>query len=121
MKYVNNICDLQYSCHFIDFFKTFAPFTSHTCVVVFRFSSATATGFSSGLENRAGGRCSSSGGDTYEMKLKLRVCPKGEAGTAKCPVCMDSACYNSGEFTNLCRDPRYFNGSVSALGLVMPG
>jgi len=32
----------------------------------------------------------------YNMKLKIRVCPEGEAGTAKCPVCLTGTCYNYG-------------------------
>jgi len=57
----------------------------------------TSTGESSSLNKRAGGRCNSSTGlNMNNMKLKIRVCPEGEAGTAKCPVCLTGTCYNYG-------------------------
>ena len=59
---------------------------------------ATATGKLSGMNNRVGGRCSSARKHEYKMRLIIKVCPYGEAGTASCPICMTAACYNHGRF-----------------------
>lgn len=60
---------------------------------------ATGTGHRRDQNNRVGGRClghKEKLGYVYEMKLIIKVCADGEAGTEKCPICMTAACYNKG-------------------------
>eukprot|EP00112_Aurelia_sp_Birch-Aquarium-sp1_P008450 Seg1931.3 transcript_id=Seg1931.3/GoldUCD/mRNA.D3Y31 product="hypothetical protein" protein_id=Seg1931.3/GoldUCD/D3Y31 len=59
----------------------------------------TGTGTRSGLGQKVGGRCvgyNDGTERTYNMTLRIRVCPREEAGKPSCPICMDTACYNNG-------------------------
>ncbi|XP_065068139.1 uncharacterized protein LOC135693539 isoform X2 [Rhopilema esculentum] len=59
----------------------------------------TGTGRVGDIDQRQGGRCAgqdSSGYPIHKLRLKLKVCAEGEAGTANCPICLTADCYNKG-------------------------
>ena len=69
------------------------------------FLLGTGTGAKVQLGQKVGGRCvgyNDGSERTYNMTLRIHVCATEEVGTPKCPICMDTTCYNKGWYCSEC-------------------